>query len=43
MIGLVLSEYVSYVLELLQYRIVERQYNQVLKVHGCKSIFTILH
>jgi len=35
MIGQVLDEYVNYVVELLQYRTVENQYNNVLKIN-CK-------
>ncbi len=36
MITGMLGEYVSYVLELLQYRDVEKQYNNVLIVNECK-------
>lgn len=35
---LLLDEYVNYVMEELHTRIIERQYNNVLKVHGGRSI-----
>ncbi len=38
MIGAVLQEYVSYVVELLQYRSVEKQYSNVLIIPGCKFV-----